>query len=160
MSQPPARDSGFTLIELMMTISLLGVMMAIGVSGWSSWAESRAHRGTAEELQVVLRLTQQRAVTESSPMCVRFTSDLSTYSVFRGTCATTSTPRVHGPLRSLSPRVTFVPAFPNSSATGASDVQFNARGTAWTGAIEVARAGAAPYFVRVEGFSGQVSVAR
>jgi type IV fimbrial biogenesis protein FimT len=155
----PRRDSGFTLIEVLVTISLLGAMMAIAVSGGSSWVESRAHRGTAEELRVVLRLTLQRAVTESSAMCVRFTSAPSTYSVFRGRCAIAAT-RVHGPFGPSSSRVSLVPAFTDSTATGLTDVQFNARGTAWSGAIEVARAGAASYVVRVESFSGQVSVSR
>ncbi|MGZ5410816.1 MAG: pilus assembly FimT family protein, partial [Aeromicrobium sp.] len=82
----PQRDRGFTLIEVMVTISLLGTLMAIGVSGWSSWARVNEHKGAARELQSVLRQTQQRAVTEGQTMCVDFNVALNNYTVTEGTC--------------------------------------------------------------------------
>ena len=66
------RDSGFTMIELLVTIALLGIMMAIAVSGWSAWAKASRQSGTARELQSVLRQAQVRAVTEGRAVCVAF----------------------------------------------------------------------------------------
>jgi prepilin-type N-terminal cleavage/methylation domain-containing protein len=43
----PRRDSGFTLIEVLVSIALMVVLMAIAVSGWSAWAragEQSRHR--------------------------------------------------------------------------------------------------------------------
>lgn len=69
---PQQRDNGFTVIEPLVTISLLGRMMAIALSGWSSWARESGQAGAAREFQSTMRQTQQRAITEGRAMCVGF----------------------------------------------------------------------------------------
>jgi prepilin-type N-terminal cleavage/methylation domain-containing protein len=150
----PHRDSGYTLIEVLVTITLLCVVMAISISGWASWSKARQQSGTASELQSTLRQTQQRAVTEGTAMCVTFSS--STYTVSRGSC-TSSPPstanRVQGPVPAGRGVQIASGAFPLG-------VTFTARGTSTDGSVTVTRTGSSKvYTLKVEGFTGRVSLA-
>src|SRR5687768_10378837 len=110
---PPDRDDGVTLIEILVTVSLLGAMMVIAISGWASWARASEQAGTARELQSVMRRTQQTAVTEGRAMCVQFDVAANQYSVFRGACSDTARTKTAGPLRTGSSEVALAaPAFP------------------------------------------------
>ena len=150
----PRRDSGFTLIEVPVTVTLLGVLMASSISGWSSWSKARQQSGTASELQSTLRQTQQRAVTEGTAMCVTFTSI--TYTVSRGSCASSPPPaanRVEGPVPAGRGVQIASGAFPLG-------VTFTARGTSTDGLVTVTRTGSSQvYTLKVEGFTGRVSLA-
>ena len=152
------RDEGFTLIEVLVTTVLLGVMMAIAVSGWMSWARSSAHSGTARELQSMMRQTQQRAVTEGRAMCVLFDPTANEYAVSRGVCGSGGTV-VLGPVPTDSREVRIAsPVFTSTAGTGAG-VTFFARGTAWPGSVRVTRSGSSKqYVLTVEGLTGRVSL--
>lgn len=158
MSHPP-RDSGFTLIEVLVTVAVLGVMMAISISGWSSWARAGEQSGTASELQSVLRQTQQRAVTEGRAMCVQFDVSANVYTVYTGACNDAARVQVVGPIKTSAPSVRVgSPGFtgPSGSSTG---VTFYARGTAWPGSVKVTRNGESKvYTLDVEGLTGRVSL--
>jgi type II secretion system protein H len=148
------RDGGFTLIEVMVTLALLGTMMAMAVSGWSSWSKASEHAGTAQEIQSVLRQTQQRAVTEGGAMCVLFDTTANAYTTYRGACEDTAKVRVQGPIEvdSVDVRLSS-PAFGSSASPG---VTFYARGTALPGAVRVIRIGSTKeYVVSVEGLTGR-----
>lgn len=154
----PSRDSGVTLIELLVTISLLGAMMAIAFSGWASWAHAGEQSGTARELQSLLRQTQQRAVTEGRAMCVQFDVPGDQYSVYRGACSDAGRTIVRGPIPTGSARVHLAsPAFVEAGTeTG---VTFFARGTATPGSVEVTRTGSSTVFtLAVERLTGRVSL--
>lgn len=153
------RDSGFTLIEVMVTISLLGLMMAVAVSGWTSWAKSSEHSGTARELQSMMRQTQQRAVTEGRAMCVLFDPPANAYTVYRGACDAPTKASVLGPVVTDSRHVQIAsPAFTSTSGIS-SGVTLYARGTAWPGAVRVTRTGSSKeYVLTVEGLTGRVSL--
>jgi prepilin-type N-terminal cleavage/methylation domain-containing protein len=153
----PARDSGYTLIEVLVTITLMGILMAFAVSGWSTWARASEQSGTARELQTVLRSTHQRAVTEGNAMCVQFDTTAGTYTVYRGTCVSPG-PKVDGPLRTNGAAVHLAaPAFTGTTAT--TGVTFYARGTATPGSVQVTRNGSSKvYTLSVEGLTGRVSL--
>src|SRR4051794_34927559 len=130
MSQP-SRGSGFTLIEVLVTIALLGVIMAFAVAGYSSWARASEQSGTARELQSFLRQTQQRAVTEGRSMCVSFSTTNSQYTLYRGACDDPTKVTVGGPFKTNGARVQFTSvAFADTPTNG---VTFYARGTATQG---------------------------
>jgi prepilin-type N-terminal cleavage/methylation domain-containing protein len=164
MSQP-VRDSGFTLIEVMVTISLLTAMMATAVPAWSSWATAREQQGAAQELQSVMRQVQQRAVTEGATMCVAFDTGVdSSYTVTRGTCDSTTPVTLEGPI-GLDPDVRLGSASftePGSPpTTGHQAVEFGSRGTGWPGSVTVVRDGSSPtYTLTVEVLTGHVSITK
>jgi type II secretion system protein H len=158
MSQQ-GRDSGFTLIEVLVTISLLSVMMAIAVTGWSSWTKSSEHSGTASEVESTLRQTQQRAVTEGRAMCVKFDVGADTYAVYTGACGAANV-QVLGPLTTAADDVHLAsPSFTGQSGTTSTDVTFYARGSASPGTVKVTRTGESKvYTLQVEGLTGRVSI--
>lgn len=153
------RDSGFTLIEVLVVLSLLGIMMAIAVSGWSSWARSSAHSGTAREMQTIMRQAHQRAVTEGRAMCVWFDTTANDYTVYRGACDVATKTRVAGPYETGAAEVRIAsPAFTAPGSTSAG-VTFFARGTAWPGEVRVVRSDSSKvYVLEVEGLTGRVSL--
>jgi prepilin-type N-terminal cleavage/methylation domain-containing protein len=158
MSQP-ARDRGFTLIEVLVVISLLGTMMAIAVGGWSSWAKASAHSGTAREIQTIMRQAHQRAVTEGRAICVWFDVASNSYTVYRGSCEVSTKVKIAGPYQTGADQVQLtLPAFTSPSGTSAG-VTFLARGTAWPGEVRVSRTGSSKvYVLKVEGLTGRVSL--
>lgn len=158
---PSSRDSGFTLIEVLVTISLLGIMMAIAVGGYSSWAKASAHSGAAGELQSAMRQAQQRAVTEGRATCVLFDDAADSYEVYRGRCSDSTKVRVLGPVRvSSSAEVGITsPAFTSSAGTPSPGVSFQARGTGSPGQVQVTRSGSSKvYLLTVDGLTGRVSL--
>jgi type II secretion system protein H len=157
MSQP-ARDSGFTLIEVLVTIVLMGALMAIAVSGWSSWAKASAQSGTAREIQSTMRQAQQQAVTEGQGMCVWFDDAADTYSVYRGLCSSTAKVKVAGPVEAAGGVHIETPGFTSSAGTSAG-VSFQARGTGSPGDVRVTRDGTSKvYVLAVDWLTGRVSL--
>ncbi len=154
----PARDDGFTLIEVLVTITLMSIVMAFAVSGWSNWARASEQSGTARELQSTLRSTQQRAITEGNAMCVLFDGSGGRYTVYRGACSDAGKVKVEGPVTTNGAAVRLdAPAF--TGTTVPTGVTFYARGTATPGGVRVTRNDSSKvYTVAVEGLTGRVSL--
>ena len=56
------KDHGFSLIELMVTLTLLGILLAAAVPGFGTWTANARVRSVAESIQNGLRLAQTEAV--------------------------------------------------------------------------------------------------
>ena len=65
--------AGFTLIELIVTITLLGILVALSLPSFTAWIRNTQVRSTAEALQNGLRLAQAEAVRRNRPMVLTFT---------------------------------------------------------------------------------------
>ena len=84
--QRPARRRGFTLAELVMTIVIIGILIAVTAPRFVSW-KGFASRGFYDEAQGVVRLAQKTAIAwrRSIFVCVTAT-DISAISP-NSTCA-------------------------------------------------------------------------
>lgn len=56
---------GFSIIELMVTVALIGILMALGVPAIASWMADARLRATAESLTNQVRLAQATAVARN-----------------------------------------------------------------------------------------------
>lgn len=64
------RDNGFTLIELMITIALIAILLALGAPALVRWNQNNQVRALAESLQSGLMVTRGEAVRRNA--AVRF----------------------------------------------------------------------------------------
>lgn len=159
MSRHP-NEGGFTLIEVLTTITLLGTVMAIAVGGWSTWTKASAHSGMAREIQSVMRQAQQRAVTEGGATCVWFDEAADSYSVYRGRCADASKTRVFGPVEARGHVHIDSPSFTSTGGSASSGATFEGRGTGSPGEVRVTRDGSSKvYELSVDWLTGRVSLA-
>ncbi|MCM0622373.1 GspH/FimT family pseudopilin [Nocardioides bruguierae] len=158
MTQPTdPRDRGFTLVELMATVTVLTIVLGIAISGWVQWTRANAQEGTAEQVQAALRATQQRAVTEGRSLCVMFTD--ADYQLFSGRCADDDRTALQEPV-ALDGQGTHLldPAFTTDDDGTLPGVTFSSRGTATAGTVTVVRDDSdREIVIHVEGLTGRVS---
>src|SRR3989442_3601982 len=67
--QRPARRRGFTLAELVMTIVIIGILIAVTAPRFVSW-KGFSSRGFYDEAQAVVRYAQKTAVSWRRPIYV------------------------------------------------------------------------------------------
>ena len=75
----PARARGFSIIELMVAITVLGILLATVVPGIGSWMADARVRSTADGLQNAVRLAQATAVARSRPTVLALTNATPTW---------------------------------------------------------------------------------
>lgn len=150
-------DAGFTMVEVMVTISLLTTVMGFAVAGWSGWSRAHEHRSTLTDLQSTLRHAQQRAVTDGGPVCVRFDLAADTWRLERGACTSTPGPVLGGPWEVARNLDLQDAAFTHADGTRPA-LTFTSRGTATPGRVEVRREDTGRVRrVTVEGLTGRVA---
>lgn len=151
-------DRGFTLVELLVVVVLMGVAATIAVTGFQSYARSAEHSGTRNDVVSALRAAHQRALAEATVYCVRFAADGKSWSTYRGSCATGAVVKGPEDVESGQVSLTAVNFTRADGTTGSRDVEFTARGTASKGSLQVVRAGSSKtYTVSVEGLTARVS---
>jgi len=147
-------DSGFTLLEVIVTTLLLGIMAGLMVGPWKNFGQSQAHRGAERELVAALRNAQVSAVAEVTTYRVDIAAKQATvYRVVGGT------PTQRNVVTIDEPSVSFAnSSFTDSSGVTSTSVYFYPKGSASAGSVDVVRAGrSAVYTVSVEGLTARVS---
>jgi type IV fimbrial biogenesis protein FimT len=69
-----AADRGFTLIELMVTITLIGMLLVLGLPAFMGWIRNSQVRSVAEALQTGVRTAQAEAVRRNRQVVMAFTN--------------------------------------------------------------------------------------
>lgn len=68
------RDHGFTLVELMITVTLVALLLMEAVPAFQTWVVDAKVRSTAEALQNALRMTEVEAVRRSHQVTLVLTA--------------------------------------------------------------------------------------
>lgn len=159
-----ARDTrvaaGFSMIELLVVMSIASTLAAVGIFGFTSYQRTAEHKGTQQQLTSQFRNVAERSVSEGRIYCVSVASGGAAYSIWRTGCGTGTLDR--GPVRTQDSRVTIaatvtVPTPAPSCPAGERCVYFYPRGTATPAQLVVSSsARSTTYTIRVEGLTARV----
>jgi prepilin-type N-terminal cleavage/methylation domain-containing protein len=157
-------DHGFTMIELLVVMIVAGVLMGIGIFGFTNWQRTAQPQGSASQLVSTLRSSSERAISEGRTYCVDISAGAS-YTQWVYQCGLTGTPppgtrQIAGPY-TVASKVTFTTTntLPAGADCPASHkcVYFYPRGTAVATTVDVRSAARSRvYTVHVEGLTARV----
>jgi general secretion pathway protein H len=142
------REAGFTLIEVIVVLAILGLSLALIVGYRAPWSGGLGLRGTAAELAGGLRVARSEAIISNRP--VAFQLDLAGHRYQVGKAEPRPLPA------QLTIELLTVAGERHGSATG--DIRFNPDGSSTGGRISIGD-GTRGIAVGVDWLTGRVSVA-
>jgi general secretion pathway protein H len=143
-----ASAAGFTLIEVIVTLAVLSLTLALIVGHKPPWSSALGLRGTAAELASGLRLARSEAILHNRP--VTFELDLAGHRYRVGTRTARQLPE------RLRIALLTIDGEQRNGNTG--DIRFNPDGSSTGGRITIGD-GAQSMAVGVEWISGRVGIA-
>ena len=79
-------SKGFTLIELMIVIAIIGILSAVALYGWRGYQDNVNLRTAARDVVTDISACKQRAVSEGVQYCMQFTDGSPNYSINASSC--------------------------------------------------------------------------
>jgi prepilin-type N-terminal cleavage/methylation domain-containing protein len=152
-----SRDGGFTMIELLITMVLFGLIIAIGVAPYRNYQLAQGHLNSMRKLVGVMRNLQVKSVAENATYRITFAADGRSWTTARlvGT-STWNTVETGRPTETQV--VVRNAAFLQSDGSTTAVAVFYPRGSATKGSLEVGRTDRAKvYTVTLEGLTARVS---
>lgn len=146
------RNKGFTLLELMIVIALIGILAGVMTPSFLQWRDRSKVKGDASELRSVFEYAKLRAIKHNTNVVVTF-PDATSFQAFIDTNKNGAQDAGEDRLanRTLSPGVTIT----GNTFVG-NDMAFNPRGMAngpaSTGTVTMTSPGGESYSVVVSSF--------
>jgi prepilin-type N-terminal cleavage/methylation domain-containing protein len=81
-------NKGFTLIELMIVIAIIGILSTVSMYGWLGYQNNINLKTAAGEVMADIAFCKQRAVSEGINYCIQFTDGSSNYTINATSCDT------------------------------------------------------------------------
>lgn len=156
MSQSVRSAGGFTLIELMIGIGIIGVMSAVALYGWQGYRNNANLRTAARDIAADIAATRQKAASEGVRYRITFSTSANNYLIERGSAGgepyvtvNTKSPTTLGAGSGLS--------ITSANFSGGSQVTFYTRGTLSPGSVNLSNSKGKTATITVE-FSGRTYV--
>ena len=170
---PPPRHSlgaghedGFTLIELIVVMSIVGVLAAVSSFSFANQMHKRQQQGSTQEIVSFLRSASVQSVSEGRTYCVSLAAAAAPavnrgYTLWRYSCGGSTSVQVGGARATQTPNVGFAltVSAPASSPcqAGAKCIYFYPRGTATPATVTVSSTKRTKTFaISVEGLTARV----
>ncbi|HJO03524.1 MAG TPA: GspH/FimT family pseudopilin [Acidobacteriota bacterium] len=77
-------ERGFSLIELTVTMAVIGLMAMIGLPSMQEWLERYRVRTAAQEVAAAMQLQRMRAVSQNDDFSIDFNVGAGTYALYQG----------------------------------------------------------------------------
>jgi len=84
-------SAGFSLIEMLVTVTLIGLMVVIGYPSMQDWLDRYEVRAAASEIASSIQLQRMRAVSQNTEFSIEFDADAGTYTLYQGADPDTGT---------------------------------------------------------------------
>ncbi len=105
----PARETGFSLIELVVVIALMAIFTAIALPGWTSLLPNYALNNSIRQVQSELHHIKMRAAAENVSFQLAYLQDAVSYTIQRDATALTTKPLVDGTTITKEGSISFSP---------------------------------------------------
>jgi len=79
------KEGGFTIVELVMAMAIMGIAVSVAIPGFSRWLPDYRLKSAATDLYTNLQLAKMRAVRDNSEWAIQFRTDFQAYQVRYGT---------------------------------------------------------------------------
>ncbi|WP_412026960.1 Tfp pilus assembly protein FimT/FimU [Deinococcus yunweiensis] len=85
------RTSGYSLLEALVVLAILGVLAGLGISGYLAWTQSMRVHAAVSEIQRVFTKARARARTSNHDVYVTLDTATRTFTLYQGSDPTTPT---------------------------------------------------------------------
>ncbi|OGP56725.1 MAG: hypothetical protein A2V65_07870 [Deltaproteobacteria bacterium RBG_13_49_15] len=76
------KETGFTAVELVVVIAVIGILAAVSIPGFISWRSNAKLRGTTNNLKADLEMAKLKAIRENDFVAILFAAGGNGYTVF------------------------------------------------------------------------------
>lgn len=114
------KQAGFTIVELLITVTILGILLATGIPAMSTWMANARIRATAESIANGMQLARSEAIRRNVNIEFRLTDAQGSWTVSSGSGCSFTTPTVIQSAPSANPTIA-VNTFSNVLANVALD---------------------------------------